>query len=73
MHFLLLNTNPYFPSQTDLSIIYVRSAFLIQISYPVKGVPLSIGATHSNITVLFITVVVGVDGLTGAEAHRIST
>ena len=51
----------------------MRSAFLIQISYLVKGVPLSIGATQSNITVLFITVVVGVDGLTGAEAHRIST
>jgi hypothetical protein len=51
----------------------VRSAFLIQISYLVKGVPLSIGATQSNITVLFITVVVGVDGLTGAEAHSIST
>jgi len=42
-------------------------------SYPVKGVPLSIGATQSNITVLFITVVEGVAGFIGAEAHRIST
>ena len=58
------------PSHTALLKTNVRSAFLIQIWYPVIGVPLAFGAVHVSSTLFAMTDVTGATGVAGVVAQR---